>query len=85
MAVFAVGNRWVRKEPEGGDFDLIEVCGFAQGGTAGELVEPVIRPVAFNGASPMAVDPESFIELYTREGPTDGPLIPAWEAGPDAS
>ena len=81
MAVFAVGNRWVRKEPEGDDFDLIEVCGMAEGGG---LVCPVIRPVAFNGESPMSMDPQSLVELYTREGPTDGPLIPAWEAGPDA-
>ena len=52
MAVFAVGGRWVRKEPEGDDFDRIELCGFAEGGG---LVEPVIRPVAFNGESPMSV------------------------------
>ncbi len=83
MGVFAVGTKWVRKEAQNDGLDRIEVCGVAQGGTAGEVFEPVVRPVAFNGASPMSVDPSSLISLYTREaGQTDdGELIPPWESG----
>jgi len=79
MAVFAVGQRFKRLEPQGDAFDLVEVCGHAQGGTAGEIVEPVIRTVDFCDQGPAAVDPEAFIAEYTREGVSAAELTPPWQ------